>query len=912
MSALEHSGKMSFRPLKGSLAKKLILAIVITSSSLAFVITGVQLYVDFRNDLENVSKKLSDIERGYSNSITESVWVLNDEQVARQLKGLVAIPGIYSAVIKVDGDVRWQENILTEGDAYPKHYQQHKIALIKRYKQQDRLVGELILSESLDGIYLHLYDKAILIFLTNMLKTFLVSTFLFFFFYFFITRHLYKLSEYAKDIKLGTYIEPLQFDRTKKPESKKDELDHLSDAINIMRENLIESYVSISQVNDKLKKELVINEKINAELAGSKELIVKKESELDSIINNLFEGVIVLREDFSILRMNSAARKTFKYNDSEDDLGDIKLNDLVPEIDLDTLSITDSPDALIIANSQNAYYGVDAEDNKFPLRLSLVALPTGDSKKYICTCQDITKERQKDEQLQRSRKMDALGNLTGGIAHDYNNMLGVVIGYAELLELEIGEQAKPARYVEAIIHASKRGAKLTKKLLAFSRNTSSDTDIVHINKLLQDEQHILEKTLTARIKLVLDLDSELWLVNIDSSDLEDAILNMGINAMHAMTSGGQLTICTCNTRLVEADTKANSLRPGDYVVITITDTGTGMDDTTRQRVFDPFFTTKGQRGTGLGLSQVYGFMQRSEGMIQVYSEPGHGTRFSLYFPRAYQIADEEEKPVNIPDINLHGTETVLVVDDETAITSLIEVVLVDHGYKVFIAHNGLQALDILKHENANIDIIISDIIMPEMDGCQLAKEVQPLYPHIKIQMVSGFADDRHHGVINDALHKNMMYKPCSSQALLIRIRHLLDNAVVDNKLTSQTILIIHDDYDELERFQFHLEMLGYNTVTARSGEEALELYQLSLQREDRIAAIIIDLASSVGIGGKQLASKILELDVDARIIASSGHPGSVEMANYRDYGFSGAIEKSFNTGEIKQIVEHVLSARATE
>jgi len=174
MSAVDHSGKMRFRPLKGSLAKKLILAIVITSSSLAFVITGVQLYVDFRNDLKNVSKKLSDIERGYSDSITESVWILNDEQVARQLKGLIAIPGIYSAVIKVDGDVRWQQSILTEGDATPKHYQQHKIALIKRYKQQDRLVGELILSESLDGIYLHLYDKAILIFLTNMLKTFLV------------------------------------------------------------------------------------------------------------------------------------------------------------------------------------------------------------------------------------------------------------------------------------------------------------------------------------------------------------------------------------------------------------------------------------------------------------------------------------------------------------------------------------------------------------------------------------------------------------------------------------------------------------------------------------------------------------------------------------------------------------------
>ncbi len=908
MPESDDSKKINFRPLKGTLAKKLILAIVITSSSLAFVITAIQLYVDYRNDLNDVSKKLSDIESGYSNSITESVWLLNDEQISRQLKGLIAIPGIFSAEIKVDGDVRWQASKFKTGDAYPKHYQQHKIALVKHYKQQDRVVGELVLLASLDGIYLHLYDKAVLIFFTNALKTFLVSIFLFFFFYFFITRHLYKLSEYAKDIKLGSYIKPLQFDRAKKSEAKKDELDHLSDAINVMRENLVESYISISQVNDRLKEELAINEKINAELAESKELIVKKEGELDYIINNLVDGVIVLAEDFTVLRMNDAGRRIFKY----DGMANIRLDDIVPSINPDSLSTEGSGDALIIANSQNSYYGVDAEGNEFPLRLSLVTLPADSSAKYICTCLDITKELQKDEQLQRSRKMEALGNLTGGIAHDYNNMLGVVMGYAELLEREVGDQARLARYVEVIKHASERGAKLTQKLLSFSRNTSSDSGVVNINKVLQDERHILERTLTVRIKLVLDLDPDLWLVNIDSSDLEDAVLNMSINAMHAMELGGQLTIRTCNSQLVESDTRANSLPAGDYVVLTITDTGIGMDEKTRQRIFDPFYTTKGQRGTGLGLSQVYGFMQRSEGLIQVYSEPGHGTRFSLYFPRSHQISCAQEKPVNVPSVNLRGTETVLVVDDEADITSLTEIVLIDHGYKVLIAHNGLQALEILKDENANVDIIISDIIMPLMDGCQLVREVRKLYPHIKIQMVSGFADDRHHGVINDSLHKNMMYKPCSSQALLIRIRHLLDNTVVEDELASQTILIMDEDYDVLEKFQFHLEVLGYNTVTARSGEEALELYRLSVQRRDRIAAMIVDVSASVGMDGKQLASKILALDADARIIVFSSHTSPAEMSDYKDYGFSGAIGKGFDAGKIKQVIEHVLSARFTE
>jgi DNA-binding response OmpR family regulator len=378
--------------------------------------------------------------------------------------------------------------------------------------------------------------------------------------------------------------------------------------------------------------------------------------------------------------------------------------------------------------------------------------------------------------------------------------------------------------------------------------------------------------------------------------------------MHAMESGGRLTIRTSNIQITEDDIPSKDLKSGDYVLLTITDTGIGMDEKTRERIFDPFYTTKGQRGTGLGLSQVYGFVQRSDGLLQVYSEPGHGSRFAFYFPRSQQSGRDIETVVDEPVANLNGSETVLLVDDEPAITALTEVVLIEHGYHVLIAHDGLQALNILKKEGQNVDIIVSDIIMPDLDGCQLAKEVQRLYPHIKIQMVSGFADDRHHGVIDNDLHKNMMYKPCSSQALLVRIRHLLDeNAIQQNNLTSQTILIMDDDYDILELFQLNLEMLGYNTVTARSGEEALELYRLSLQSGDRIVAVIADLTIPGGMGGKELAAKILALDDNAKIIVSSGHSGSPEMVNFREYGFSGAMEKTFNAEKIKQVIEQVLS-----
>ena len=539
---------------------------------------------------------------------------------------------------------------------------------------------------------------------------------------------------------------------------------------------------------------------------------------------------------------------------------------------------------------------------KFPLR-------DEDDETYAVCCisTDISERKQQEMLLRRSQKMEALGQLTGGIAHDYNNMLGIIMGYAELLERVLSDQPEHVRYVHEIHHAAERGSQLTRKLLSFTRHKANDNAVININTLIQSQKQVLEKTLTARIKLTLDLASDLWPVNIDEGDLEDAILNISINAMHAMKSGGQLTIRTSNSRLVASDIQAGDMAPGDYVLLSITDNGSGMDEKTRDRIFDPFFTTKGQRGTGLGLSQVYGFVQRSGGQIHVYSEPDHGTRFAFYLPRSHQLISENEASVKQPEIDLRGTETVLVVDDEPAITSLTEMVLLEHGYRVFIAHDGLQALNILKKESDNIDIIVSDIIMPDLDGCQLAREVRQRYPHIKIQMVSGFADDRHHGIVDDDLHKNMMYKPCSSQALLVRIRHLLDKKTADDELASRTILIMDDEDDILELFQIKLEMLGYNTVTARSGEEALALYRHSLQSGDRIAAMIVDLTVPGGMGGKELVPEILALDANAKIIVSSGDTGSPEMLNYKDFGFSGALEKTFNTEKMKQLIEQVLS-----
>jgi two-component system, cell cycle sensor histidine kinase and response regulator CckA len=386
--------------------------------------------------------------------------------------------------------------------------------------------------------------------------------------------------------------------------------------------------------------------------------------------------------------------------------------------------------------------------------------------------EDITEQTDLEINLRRSQKMEALGKLTGGIAHDYNNMLGVVLGYAELLEDQLKDQPELAKYAHQIHHAGERGARLTSKLLSFSRQKASHVARINLNLSLQSQQHMLEKTLTVRIKLLLVLAEKLWPICVDESELEDIILNLSINAMHAIEGNGQLTIHTSNEQLDKMDVKALDIKSGDYVLLSISDTGCGMSESVKEKIFEPFFTTKGEHGTGLGLSQVYGFVRSSGGVIKVYSESGYGARFSLYFPRyierkAKKLIQEESNAVDIK-----GTETILLVDDEPALLNLNCEILSQQGFNVISTESAKKALDILEHEA--VDLLISDIIMPEMDGYQLAAIVKEKYPDIKIQLVSGFDDSHNMEVLDESLQMNLLYKPFNSKLLLQKIHELLN------------------------------------------------------------------------------------------------------------------------------------------
>lgn len=508
--------------------------------------------------------------------------------------------------------------------------------------------------------------------------------------------------------------------------------------------------------------------------------LTQKEEHLSLTLNSIGDAVIATNGTSNIIRMNPIAEKLTGWTIKE--ATGKHIQEVFNIIDTHTRKRIDNPFVRTLIHGETIHLNKDItliSKNKKEYYISDSAAPIRDTENIIrgivLVFNDISEQKLKDEQLQHSLKMDALGKLTGGIAHDFNNLLGVILGYSELLTQKLSDQPALLNYTDQIYNAGERARKLTTKLLGFSKKQSHQLSTIDINKLLISEQHMLEKTLTARIELSFDFKTTLWPVHIDDNLLQDAVLNICINAMHAMPEGGSLKITTENIHFDKIDQKHIELDAGDYVQVSISDSGTGMDSETKQKIFDPFFTTKGEKGTGLGMSQVYGFVQLSGGALHVYSELGIGTRISIYLPRHHPLENEleenSETETNLKKIPF-GDESILVVDDESALLELSSQILTSHGYTVFKANSGVEALSILKQQR--IDLLLTDVIMPKMNGLQLSEAVSSTYPRIKIQLISGFNDNMKSSN-QEALLSNQLNKPFSSLQLLQTIRKALDS-----------------------------------------------------------------------------------------------------------------------------------------
>jgi signal transduction histidine kinase len=390
--------------------------------------------------------------------------------------------------------------------------------------------------------------------------------------------------------------------------------------------------------------------------------------------------------------------------------------------------------------------------------------------------QEVAERGKAEEALRQAQKMEAVGQLTGGVAHDFNNLLTVIIGGLDTIKRSRPEdEVRIRRAADMALQGAERAANLTRRLLAFSRRQPLDPKPLELNLLVREMTELLHRTLGEQVELEGVLAPRLWPIEADQNQLESAILNLAVNARDAMPDGGKLTIETANTALDESYAATDSeVIPGQYVVIAISDSGTGMSKATLERVFEPFFTTKEVgRGTGLGLSMVYGFVKQSGGHVTIYSEEGHGTTVKLYFPRyrgaagAAAAADEIEAP------RASDGEVILLVEDNDEVRAYSAMILTELGYEVIEAPDADFALAVLQ-TNCRVDLLFTDVVLPGKSGRVLADAALALRPDLKVLFTTGYSRNAivHHGRLDPGVQ--LISKPFTFDQLGIRIRDLLD------------------------------------------------------------------------------------------------------------------------------------------
>src|SRR5580658_460407 len=473
------------------------------------------------------------------------------------------------------------------------------------------------------------------------------------------------------------------------------------------------------------------------------------------------------------LEVNQSAADLYGY--SVEEFRSMTLNDIQPEEDvqrfLDHLHDASKGPPRSWRQRTKTGRAVDVE-------MAVHDIQYGGQSAQLAVLMDVTGRREMEEQLRQAQKMEAVGMLAGGVAHDFNNLLTIINGYTQLILNNLKPGDKNRHSAEQVMKAGERAAALTNQLLAFSRRQVLQLKVIDLNQAVTSLGSMLQRLIGEDIELRLELRPELGRVSADPSQLEQVLMNLAVNARDAMPQGGTLTIETANVQLDETYAGRHiAVKPGPYVLLAVSDTGSGMDEATRQRLFEPFFTTKGPgKGTGLGLSTVFGIVKQSGGSLEVYSEPGSGSSVKIYFPRV-------DQPISVEDASrkrqlMRGSETILLVEDDEMVRNLVRETLEREGYKVIGAADPLEAQRIADAHRSKIQLLITDVVMPRLSGKELAKALVERRPDMKVLYMSGYTDS---AIVNSGiLQKEVAFlqKPFTPAALASKVRDVLESGKI--------------------------------------------------------------------------------------------------------------------------------------
>lgn len=737
------------------IAKKLVIALVLCSSFITLIATSIQLYFDYRHDIDRINSGISYIQESLVKSISQSVWVFDDLQVDLVLEGILQGQAIEYVAVSVDGKKRWQRGALKA-----KRSKQVEFPLLHDHRNQVVKIGTLHVAADLDQVYNHLFQRGAVILFSNGVKTLLVSAFFLAVFHYLVTRHLLVLSRFLSLLDPRQALEQLQL--SGRNSENPDELDNVVTSINTMNGK-------IHRFIDEQKEQ--------------KEALAKSEAFLTSVFVSIQEGICVLDRDLNIVRVNPIIEQWYKdempvvgrkchqcYQHSNDVCQNCPARRAL-ESGMTEMAIIERPASSAVRWVEVYCYPLSDEKGVI----------TGVVEFIRNISERVEAEKEKEllrNQLEQAQKMESIGRLTGGVAHDFNNILSAINGNAELLLMDIEDDHPFHKGLETIFNAGQRAARLTEQLLAFSRKQVIRPELLNLSKQVDDSRLMLDRLLGENIEIEIIHDSSLWPVRADRSQLEQVILNLAVNSRDAMADGGKLIIETTNFQMAADDVMSyQDIEPGDFVMLAVSDNGKGMDETTREHIFEPFFTTKKEgKGTGLGMATVYGIVKQNNGEIQVYSEAGIGTTFKIYLPRAgvddkLEAGDSHSTPG--VDNSIGGTETVLVVEDEKIVRELCVKALVSQGYTVSEAENGEKALEVFSRAEGKIDLLLTDVVMPKMSGPELVEIVLERYPETRIIYMSGYAETAiaRHGVLADDV--NFLHKPITPRAFLQAVRKAL-------------------------------------------------------------------------------------------------------------------------------------------
>ena len=513
-----------------------------------------------------------------------------------------------------------------------------------------------------------------------------------------------------------------------------------------------------SNVTDKLKTQKALEE---------------SEKQYRETLNSMIDWIHVVDSDLKIQLINSAFMRINKELGLETDVVGKTPMEIYPFIADNLLDeyrqVFENKKMLITEES------TIINDREFITESRKIPLFEGDKiTRIVSIMRDMTEHKKLENQLLQAQKMEAIGRLAGGIAHDFNNLLTTIIGYCEIILIKLPKDDPLKEKIEFIHSAGKRAAALTHQLLAFSRKQVLSLKPVNLNKIVEDMGKMIARMIGEDVNLEFNTKLPMGNIMADSGQIEQILMNLAVNARDAMPNGGNLTIETSDVFLDDEFTrKREGIGPGSYVMLAVTDTGEGMTQEVQKKIFEPFFTTKELgKGTGLGLATVFGIVKQHNGYIYVYSEPGSGTTFKIYLPLANEAKEEvaEKKQISLP----RGRERILVVDDAPSICRLIIDTLQPLGYQVLEAHNGKDAIEISKSKEEKIDLLLTDVIMPEMNGKELADTIKQMRPDIKIVFMSGYTDNV---ILNGGIIKSDMIlinKPLIPSELAITMRKVLD------------------------------------------------------------------------------------------------------------------------------------------